>query len=113
MRREGMAQHMRREPIRIDAGFDRETLQQLMATPPRQMRVGASRRKKITRRRNAKLPPRQEMIAHRKIGFERLARGDSARGQALSTAFAAHMDEAFLVAHGSKRQADKLADAQA
>ena len=39
MRREGVTQHMRREAAGIEARFHGEFLQQLMAAPPRQMRL--------------------------------------------------------------------------
>ena len=108
-----MAQHVRREARRIDPRLERQALQHLMTAPPGQMRFRASRGEKITRRRNGQLPARQEIVAHDKVGFERLARRGSYRRQSLAAPFAAHMDEAFLVSHRRERQGHKLADTQA
>src|SRR5712672_1711501 len=83
-----------------------------MTAPPGEMGFGASRRKKIARRRNTELAPGKEIVAHQKISFERLARWRAHGRQSLTAPFAAHMDEALLVAHRGERQGHKLADAQ-
>src|SRR6185437_12309812 len=41
--REGVAQNVRRDARRIDAGVERQLLQELAAAPPRQMALGAAR----------------------------------------------------------------------
>ena len=73
---EGMAQHVRRDPGRVDAGGRRQLLEQLGEALAGQV-AGCARATGTDRRRPFGAPG-QEMVADREIGLER-ARGRRAR----------------------------------
>src|SRR5579885_1336039 len=104
---EGMAQHMGRDPCGIDAGGERQLLEELAAAPARQMPVAAARGEEEAR----VFALAQEGPAHRAIGGKGRARRLAQRHEPLLAALAAH-DEDALVLEARERQRHQLGDAQ-
>src|SRR5215467_11329587 len=105
-----VTEHMGREAVRVDACLDGESLQHLMATPPRKMSFAPAGRKQIARGLNAEFSARQECVANRKIRIERFARCSAQGSQALAPALPAHMNEALARPDRGERHRHQLAD---
>src|SRR5205807_9190117 len=85
----GMTQHMRRQPIGVEAGFDRQLLQQLAAALPRQMPDAAARREEPARR------PRSghKTLAAAKVGGKRQPAWLAQRHDAFPTSLARYQEK--------------------
>src|SRR5665213_1193894 len=105
---EGVAQHMRRQFRRIEPGGERQLLEQLPATPPRQMAGGAARRKEPARSG----PVFQKTVALIEIVFERASRRLAERHEAFFRTLAAHDQKARIALCRGERQRDELRHAQ-
>src|SRR6266446_3433942 len=86
---EGMAQHMRRQPNRIEPGGNGELFQQLTAALSRQMPGAAARREEPAGRPSV----RKEAIATFEIGAEGQPARFAQRDDALLAALAGHQQE--------------------
>ena len=106
---EGMPQHMRRQPRRIEPGLQRQRLEELAAAAPRQMPLAPVRGKEEGRG----LALGEEMAAHREILGERGARRLAQRHEPLLVALAADDEEARIAPCRGERQSHELRDAQA
>ena len=103
---EGMAQHMRRNSGRVDAGLARQFLQQLADPVAGQMAARAARGEQP-----ARVPaPAEKPLAHaNKLGDDG-ARRLAQRHQALARALAPHDQDHRVPCHGVQGQAHQLGD---
>src|SRR4051812_45546798 len=84
-----------------------------MATPPRQMTAGATRREQIAGGRDRDCAARNEAFAHGEIFFERAPGGLTEWCQPFASTFAPDVQKTLGVLDRDQRQRDQFADAQA
>src|SRR4051812_20833735 len=92
MRREGMAQDVRRDARRVDPRRERQLLQELPAALPGEPPAGAARREEPGRGPAVD----EEGIAHRTVVEESLPRRRAERHDAFLVALAADEEEALV-----------------